>query len=189
MARDPRSKAAKTPQKSSTKREPRWLVQGARFADALAKRDLKPADFARKHDVRYMYVNRWVRGFDFPPARQAFAATALGLAPNAFDPASEELREAAHTAQMLARREAEAAHVLEAFATTKPIAASLTPADWRILRSIRFLDATVRPSVAFFEAVAYALKGAIRVDEILTYASENDELDRTLSDKPPLRRR
>lgn len=189
MPRGPRPGAENTPQKSTSSREPRWLVQAARFGHALKQRGLSPPDFARQSGLKYVWVNRWIRGFDFPPARQAQAAEALGLPLDAFDPASEELRATAARRETVARREAEAARVLEAFTERCPIAKALTPSDWRVLRSIKFLDADLRPSVAFFEAVAYALRGAIRVDEILSVAEENAELDDSLSRKPPLTRR
>ncbi len=165
-------------------------MQGARFAAALRERGLTPASFARQHGLKYRWVNRWVRGHDFPPARQAQAAHLLGGLPlDAFDPASVELREAVARQEVIARRQAETERVLEAFAARCPIAAALTPSDWRALRSMKFHDGDLRPSVAMFEVFAYGLKGAVRVDEMLSAAEENAALDDSLAAKPPLKRR
>jgi hypothetical protein len=158
----------------------------------LAERGISHSDFARECGVAYHNVYRWTRGHEFTEDNQGIACAVIGIKPEALSttrrsalPAIEAAKRAFLAAR---RRELEAGAVLEAF-KAKPIAASLTAADWSVLKSIRFFDEALRPSVAFFEAVAFALKGAIRVDEIAAVAAENAELDRTLAHKGSLPRR
>lgn len=179
MPRPAGPKVAKPPMKpKAPPRNPAWATEGARFAAVLEARGIRKSDFAEQIDALYRHVHRWTLGFEFTPDKQARAARGLGLADDAFsEPDAAE------------QREAETRAVLAQFEREKAIASSLSPSDWRVLRSIRFFDSNLRPSVAFYEAVAYALKGAIRIDEIVSVARENAELDRTLSDKPPLKLR
>jgi hypothetical protein len=199
MPRSVVSRATKTPRKQP-KREPRqpgWLKEGKRLAALLKSRKIGRTDFAIWCGVGYHNVYRWCAGFEFTPDNQAIACAALGLEPDALTHAHPE-RHPLDTASprpttrpvrvSVQRRDTEARAVLELF-KQRPIAAHLTPEHWNLIRSIRFIDAAIRPSVALYEAVALALLGAIPLDEIVDVAELNAELDRTLALKPPLRRR
>jgi hypothetical protein len=155
-----------------------WQEQGKRFGDLLVERGIGKTNFAAEHGLAYYHVHRWTLGYAFGPENQAIAARGLNLPDNAFETPDE-----ART------RELETRAVLKRFEREAPVAAALTEADWGVLRSIRFHDAALRPSIAFFTAVAFALKGAIRLDEVASVTAENAALDDALAHKPPLRRR
>lgn len=171
-----RTRAAQTPEKP--KRSPLWIEEGRRFAAILREKEIGQTEFASRIGRKFHNVHRWTRGYEFDADNQALAARELELPPDAF---------AAPNAGR--HREREARVVLAQFQAEKPIAQSLSQAELAVLKSIRFHDAAPRPSVAFFEAVAFALKGAMGVDEIMSVAEENAALDEALSHKPPLRRR
>jgi hypothetical protein len=154
-----------------------WLKEGERFASVLAERGIGKSEYAAQIEHEYYHVHRWTLGYAFGPDNQAIAARGLDLPDDAFAAPDDA-----------AQRELETAAVLKRF-EREPIASALTEADWNVIRSIRFHDAALRPSVAFYTAVAFALKGAIRVDEIAAVAAANAALDESLSHKPPLRRR
>lgn len=159
-------------------RLPRWKQEGERLEAILIERKIGKTEFAESLGRKFHTVFRWTKGFEFGPKNQADAARQLDLPVDVF---------AAPNA--VKRRERETRNVLAQFAETKPIAKSLTPDEWQVLRSVRFDGDRLRPSMAFFEAMAFALKGAIRFDEIDSVAEENAALDESLSHKPPLRRR
>lgn len=171
-----RSRVPETPRKPRAPRVPHWVKEGERLAAVLAARSIGQTEFAESIGRKFHTVHRWCKGFEFGPENQAIAALALDLPTDAFE-------------SDLKRRERQTRAVLARFKERSSVAASLGEADWLVLRSIRFQDASLRPSVAFYEAVAWALKGAIRVDEIMTVAEENAALDEALAHKPPLRRR
>lgn len=178
MAQTPRKTPDSTAKASRRPRVPRWPREGARFAAVLAERRIGKTEFAEKLGRRYHTIHRWTRGFEFGPEHQSEAAAALSLAADAFVvPMSASERRARETRA-----------VLERFAARCPIAQSLTPAQWLVLRSVRFCADEVRPSVALYEAWSFALKGAIRNDEEMRVADENEAIDETLAHKPPLRR-
>jgi transcriptional regulator with XRE-family HTH domain len=166
----------KTPKTERAPRVPHWQREGARLAAILTERGIGQTEFAERLGRKFHNVHRWTRGYEFTPQNQAVAARELGLPPDAFQGVTQ-------------KRERHTRAVLAQFTARCPIAASLTEEEWHVLRSIRFHDATLRPSIAFFEAVSYALKGAIRIDEIQTVAEENAALDESLAHKPPLRRK
>lgn len=159
-------------------RSPLWREEGARFGAVLADRKIGKTAFGITLGRPFHTIHRWTKGFEFGPERQQEAAHALDLPSDAFVvPLAGQGRER-HTRAVLAR-----------FRATRPLAASLDEAQWQVLRSIRFDEESLRPTVAFYETVAAALMGAIRVDEIVDVATENAALDDALAHKPPLRRR
>jgi hypothetical protein len=144
----------------------------------LAERGIGKTEFAVRIGRKFHTVHRWCLGFEFGPDNQRTAAYALELAADAF--------EAPDAAK---RRERHARGVLSRFRATRPVAAGLSDADWQVLRSIKFHDDGLQPTVAFYEAVSFALLGAIRVDEVMTVSAQNSALDESLSHKPPLKKR
>lgn len=182
--------------KPARKRRPaHWEAEGRRLATILEERKIRPSTFARSIDRAYYHVYRWRRGLEFTPENQAICCTALGLPPgtladrNAVRIAREHAGSAPPLTSPTARQaELDAREALEAFSRT-PLAATLSPAQWSVLRSMRFYDPTLRPSVALYNSVAYALHGAIRVDEIASIAAVNSTLDDSLARKPRLPRR
>jgi hypothetical protein len=157
---------------------PLWVDEGKRLAAELVKRGIGKTAFAEQLRCRFHTIHRWCTGFEFGPENQGIAARALGMAPDAFEAPNAVKRREKHTRAVLAE-----------FRDTRPIAARLSDADWHVLRSIRFHDEGLRPTVAFFEAVAFALAGAIPVDEVMSVAADNLAIDEALSHKPPLRKR
>jgi len=193
MARATATPAPKTRpkqrEKTAYQRKPGWPKEGARLKAILAERGIAPTQFAAECGVAYHNVYRWCRGFEFTPENQGIVCAVLELELAALQSDARPGTRGRKPTRLAPRqRELEARTVLEAF-KLKPIAESLTAEDWSVIKSIRFFDAALRPSVGFYEAVAYALKGAIRVDEIAAVAAENAELDRTLSHKGSLPRR
>jgi transcriptional regulator with XRE-family HTH domain len=166
------------PAKKRGPRTPRWAREGERLAKILADRGIGQTQFGERIGRKFHTVHRWCKGFEFGPDNQTVAAQALDLPPDAFA-----------TPNATKRREREARAVFERFLNEKPIAETLTTEELQILSSIRFLGPGIRPTVAFFESVSYALKGAIRVDEIMSVAEENAALDESIAHKPPLRRK
>lgn len=163
--------------RTTEQRRAKWVAQGSRLEALLAERGIGKTRFAALLHTEYHKIHRWCLGFGFAREQQKRCAQALEVAEDAFEAPDES-----------ERRELEGARVLKRF-LREPIAGALSPEDWRVLKSIRFHDAALRPSVAFYTAVAFALKGAIRVDEVAAVAAENAELDRQLAHKAPLRRR
>jgi hypothetical protein len=179
MAEKPRKAPDSTAKARRGPRMPRWQREGERLAAILLERKLGKTEFAEQLGRRYHTIHRWTLGYEFGPKRQAEAAFKLELAPDAFTapPTASE------------RRARETRAVLERFERSRPIAQSLTPEEWLVLRSIDFCSDKIRPSVAIYEAFAFAIKGGIRDDEVQSVAEENEALDESLSHKPPLRRK
>jgi hypothetical protein len=173
-----RSKRVETTHKPRGPRLPLWLEEGERLAAILAERNIGKTAFAERLGRRFHTIHRWCSGYEFGPENQATAARELELPVDAFEAPNADKRREKHTRKILAT-----------FKATRPVAAGLSDADWQVLKSIKFHDDGLRPTVAFFEAVAFALMGAIRVDEVMSIAADNLAIDETLSHKPPLRRR
>ena len=157
------------------KRVPRWQREGKLLAAFLLERNIGKSDFAKKLNRKYLAIHQWTEGYGFEPANQVAAARLLGLADDAFGstppPETTSTRRA-----------------LRDFRKTR-LGQSLTPAQWRVLQSMRFDDETFPPSVAMFESVAWALKGAIRLDEILPLGTRNAEIDQQVSHTRPRKKR
>jgi hypothetical protein len=159
------------------------LAGGPLLKAILTERGIRPTDFARRIGRKYHNVARWFNDREFTPENRGLCTAELGLPLHTF---GEAVAARGEDEERLVR---EAEVVFAAFLNSRPIAAALTAEDREVLESIRFAHKSIRPTVAFYEAVAFALRGAIRVDEILTVAEENARLDRALAHKPPLKRR
>lgn len=166
------------PAKRRGPRVPRWQKEGERFARTLVERGIGQTEFGERIGRKFHTIHRWGKGFEFGPEKQAQAAQALDLPPDAFA-----------VPNLAKRRERETRLVLERFLAERPIAETLTTEELQILSSIRFLGSGIKASVSFFESVAYALKGAIRVDEILSAAEENAAFEESASHKGSPRRK
>lgn len=156
------------------------------LARELKARKVGKSELARRieelglGECKYYRVHRWTeRDSTFSPDDRKRAALGLGLPMDYFDDPIG-----------VARRQGAVRAVLDQFLATKPVAALLSPAEVDVLRSIRFDSPELpEPSVAFFESVALVLRGMIRPDEVRKVADVNSALDRSLADKPPLRRK
>jgi hypothetical protein len=173
-----RKAPATPPPKPRGPRVAQWAEEGRRLAALLTKRGIGKTAFGEQIGRKFHTVHRWCLGFEFGPDNQRTAANALNEPPDVFEDPSSAVRRARHTRA-----------VLEEFRATRPVANKLSAADWSVLRSIRFHADGLRPTVAFYEAVALALIHAIPVDEIMRVAADNSAIDATLAHKPPLKRR
>jgi hypothetical protein len=164
------------------------------LADLLHERGLGQTQFAESIGVKFHNIHRWIRGFEFTRFNQRLAARGLLLPDDHFGPQDSGPRPStrsdgvAHRLQM-ERHERDTREAFGRFLRESAVAASLAPADIAVLRSIRFTDDGLRPTKAFYEAVSFALKGAIRREEILPVAALNAALDATLARKRPVSRR
>jgi hypothetical protein len=166
------------PPKVRGPRVAQWVEEGRRLAALLAKRGIGKTAFGEQIGRKFHTIHRWCLGYEFHPNNQRVAAAALNEPLDVFEDPTSAVRRARHTRA-----------VLEEFRGASPVAKKLGPADWSVLRSIRFHADGLRPTVAFYEAVALALIHAIPVDEILSVAADNSAIDATLAHKPPLKRR
>jgi hypothetical protein len=199
--RRPSPKASRTGSQTGLQtasgRRPVWFDEGQCLTALMSESELGPSALGRVCGVPYHTIYRWCRGHELTPPNQARACAALGLDPDALQctPAAQDRARAwlwargsvpparAPIPRVSPRQRAlEQRAVLDAF-RARPIAAALTAEDWHVIESIRWFDARLRPSAAFYEAVAFALKGAIRVDEMREVARANAELDRTIAHK------
>lgn len=165
-------------------RRPLWQREGEELARILGERRATQTWLAHRIGVQRKNVSMWCRGFEFTRANQALAARALDLPDDHFGPIPPEqrLRGVAHRL-LLERLERETREAFGRFLRESHVATALTPADLDVLRSIRFCDGTTWPTKAFYEAVAFALMGAIRRDEILEMARVNHALDEAIRRK------
>ncbi len=147
-------------------------TRGEKLFRTLDELKVSKTDFAKRVERSYVTVFRWGKDEDFGQEQQELAAAALGLPPDYFD-----------TDNAVERRARAARKVYRDFLKARPeLAAALSQEALGWLRSFRFLDPTIQPSVAFFEAVASAMLGAIRPQDVLSVAAENAELDRRLAE-------
>lgn len=159
------------------------MTPSERLRRLLAERELGQTAFARIVEETtgtkcgFHNVHRWLNGKEFTARNQERAARALGLAADYFRAPNEAMQ-----------REREAREALEQFLATD-YGRSLTPPQVEVLKTVRFLDPRMRTTPAFYEALAAAVRGHIRMDEVLTVASDNAALDESLAHKPPLKRR
>lgn len=166
-------------------RAARWEPAGAELARLLAERRITQSALALQIGTRRKNVNRWCKGYEFTPANQRLAARALDLPDDHFGATHHPPKRGSQLADRLLAEQldAETREAFGRFLRESKVAAAMTAEDLAILRSVRFPDRKVRPTKAFFEAMAYALLGAIRHDEVLDVAHVNAALDATLDAK------
>ena len=147
-------------------------TRGEKLFRTLKELDVSKMDFAKRVERSYVTVYRWFKDEDFGPEQQTLAAAALGLPPDYFD-----------TDNAVERRARAARKAYRDFVQTRPeLVAALSQEALGWLRTFRFLDPSIPPSAAFFEAMASAILGAIRPQDVLSVAAENAELDRKLAE-------
>lgn len=143
----------------------------------LKERHISKAEFARQIKREPHNVYRWCSGKEFDLKNQQQAARGLGLAEDHFSQPDETKK-----------RELETQREFAAF-LRRPYAKRLTQAQIAVIKSLRFVDATVRPSVALYEALASVLLRDIPEHAAMQVAETNDAIDRTAVLGVPLRRR
>lgn len=182
-----RCMTARSPQTTTIEtraRAPLWTREGSELARILHERGISQTALAIRIGTQRKNVNRWCHGFEFAPPNQRVAARALDLPDDHFGRTPCPTQRAGLAERIQAERaEAETREAYGRFLRESKVADALTPADLAVLRSIRFPDESVRPTKAFFEAVSYALLGAIRRDEIVDVARENAALDEAIDRK------
>ena len=182
-----RTPPAKSAGPKTTTRKPNYLAEGKRLSEILRDRKLSKAELARRIKRSYLDVSRWCTGHFFTPTNQAIVCRQLGLPPKALQSpgAAATARQAARNQPLpRAQAEADALAALAAFEQTI-LAKALHPETWHVLRSIRWLDATLRPTPQMLEGMALVIEKAISPAELADYVATNTELDRTLSEKCP----
>lgn len=126
----------------------------------------------------FQKVWKWTQNKGFTRENQRIAARALGVPVDIFEcPSAAQSRDKAARA------------LLDQFLQTHPLAKLLTTGDVDVLCSIKFPHPDRQPSRAFFEAVALALTQHIRPDQVVSVATDNAALDRTLATLPRIKRR
>lgn len=162
-----------------------WTREGAELSRLLAERNISQSAFALQCGKQRKNVNRWTKGYEFVPENQRLAARALGLPDVYFGQPGRSYTQRVQGAErfLTERLERETREAYGRFLRESRVSEALTPSDLAVLRSIQFPDESVRPTKAFYEAVAYALLGAIRRDEILEVARLNAELDAQIEAK------
>lgn len=166
----------------SARGAPLWPQQGAELLRLLHERGISQSALAIRCGTQRKNVNRWTKGYEFTAGNQRLAARALDLPDDHFGRPPQPRGRLAE--RIVAERlEAETREAYGRFLRESRVSEALTPSDLAVLRSIQFPDESVRPTKAFFEAVAYALLGAIRRDEILEVARVNAELDAQIEAK------
>lgn len=156
---------------------------GALLRAILDERNERYGAFAARIGVRYHNVQRWMANREFTPENKGICCVALDLPLDTFgDDAILTRVEAAASIRL------ETKQILDQWLRESPNARGLHRDDIAVMRSVQFAG-RVRPSAEFYDALAYALRGAIRVDEILAVEDDNRAVAESLARKPPLPRR